>query len=574
MTEGSLFDLAALRKIGGLVAGDLLAVDPALYSKFEAHQAKSVKDDATTRNLVFLTGLSAYTQEPINVFLRGESSLGKTYITVNVLGTFPKEDVWFLGGLSPKALVYDKGTLIDKNGDIILPVDKPGKDADAEEKEAYHAYRERMKDSRYLIVMSGKILVFLDAPNFDTFNVLRPILSHDCYETSFKSVDKQNGRLRTIHVIIRGWPACIFCSTVEKFVQDLATRSFTFTPQNTPEKIAKANLLTGTKASFPWKFEHDKDALLLEGYVRFFKDKMVDLKAVLPLADKFAEAFPSKVPRSMRDFKHLLGLIQVRALFHFAQRPVLTRKIKVAATNSPGLESGSEGALHDRGEKEETYVLAVKEDYDAILELWKDIREATETSAGAHILTFFNEVVLKAPHETLDQSLTVKGLTDLWNETKSSHKSSDTIRDWVDFLCQIGYMTKEPNPQDKRENLLKIIKNEENGKCTENDLSAFFTLENFKAWLKEAQQITEESKPALRKNILTDTETTPDELFTEYFPSDSLHSAVIYQSEMRDAFPETSLEKADNEKTVQYPNISEEPDTRMNGQRQKVGDNP
>jgi hypothetical protein len=364
-------------------------------------------------------------------------------------------------------------------------------------------------------------------------------------------VDKQNGRLRTIHVIIRGWPACIFCSTVEKFVQDLATRSFTFTPQNTPTKIAKANKLTGDKASFPWKFEHDKDAIHLEGYIRFFKDKMLDVKAVLPCADKFAEAFPSKAPRSMRDFKHLLGLIQVRALFHFAQRPILTRKVRVAS-------GPDDEALPKHEEKEETYVLAVKEDYDAILALWKDIREATETSAGAHILTFFNEIVVKAQHAKLDQEhqkLTVKELTDHWNKARPDRKSSDTIRDWVDFLCQIGYMTKEPNPADKRENFLTVIKSEENGNCTENDLSVFFTLQNFKAWLDTAKQITAESKVTLRKNILTNTETTLDELFNEYFVSAELRSAVIYRSELQDASPKTSLEKTDNEKTVQYPNL-------------------
>jgi hypothetical protein len=551
MSEQGLFDLAALRKIGGIAAGDLLAVDPELYKKFAVYQTRTVKHDPITRNLVFLTGLSAYTPEPINVFLRGESSIGKTYITVNVLGLFPKEDVWFLGGLSPTALVHDRGLLVDKDGEPILHVDRPEKDATEEEKQAYQDYRERMKDARYLVDMRGKILLFLEAPNLETFNKLRPILSHDCYEISYKFTDKQKGQpLQTMHVIIRGWPACVFCSTSERFVQDLATRSFTDTPKSGESKIKQANRLTGAKAALPWKFDHDKDAMLLEGYIRFFKDKMEELKVIVPCADKFAETFPCKFPRSMRDFKHLLGLIQVRALFHFAQRPVLIRKVKV--------ETGQEDPdLPKYEEKEETYILAVKDDYDAILVLWKEIRETTETSAGAHIITFFKDIVQKAVKGKLDQTVTIQDLTDRWNDDKPDRKSSDTIRNWVDFLCEIGYMTKEPNPKDKRENFLKVIKNEEkeNGNYTQNDLSAFFTLENFKAWLNTARQITEESQVILRKNILSNTEVTSEELFSKNTLSDVLDSSVIYQGNLRDAFPETSHEKADNEKTVQYPNL-------------------
>jgi len=66
----SLFNLKELKTLGGFKAGDLLAVDPKLYSKFLRHLSRTVRRDIITKNMVFLTALSAYTPEPINLFLK------------------------------------------------------------------------------------------------------------------------------------------------------------------------------------------------------------------------------------------------------------------------------------------------------------------------------------------------------------------------------------------------------------------------------------------------------------------------------------------------------------------------
>lgn len=404
-----LFDLVELKQLGGFKAGDLLAVDPQLFPKFMRHLSKTVKRDETTKKLAFLTGLSAYTPEPINLFLRGEGSIGKTYNVVESLKYFPKEDVWLLGGLSRTALVHSYGVLVDKNGDLILPSQKPDKKASEDEKEAW---RNRLRDSYYLVDLTSKILVFLDAPNFDTFMALRPILSHDAHEISYRFTDKTSkGQLQTQHVVIRGWPSTIFCSTAEKYVQDLATRSLTTTPETMQDKIREANVVTGSKSASPWGFEKDFDFMLLESYMRFLKNHLENLKAVIPYGKEFALNFPCVLPRSMRDFKHILSIIKVLALFHLAQRPMLILKGKT-----------------DTGEVEERYVIAVREDYEFVMGVWNEIRESTETSASKQILTFFHEVV-----EEIGKSKTeflVQDLTDLWNSKFQDRKSSHTIRKW------------------------------------------------------------------------------------------------------------------------------------------------
>jgi len=506
----SLFDLVKLKELGGFKAGDLLAVDPELEVKFMLHIGRTVKHDKMTSNLILKTGLSAYTKEPLNVFLRGASSIGKTYVVVNSLTVFPKEDVWFLGGLSPTALVHDRGMLVDKNNEPIEYVSKPEKDATPEEKEAYQTYREKMKSAHYLVDLQGKILVFLEAPNPETLNKLRPVLSHDAWEISYKFTDKtsKGGPLQTMHVIIRGWPATIFCSTSERFVQDLATRSFTFTPETTEAKYKDANILSGSKVAFPWKYEQDLDRGLLESYVTYFKNHMKELQVIIPYAETLGALFPAKFPRSMRDFKHVLGLIQVRALFHLAQRPLLVRKLKSEV-------EGKDPAVPEYREEQHIYVMAIKQDYDNVMNLWEAIRETTETSAAGHHLTFFYQIVEPLSKKT--PTFTVTDLTDAWNQKFSDRKSSGTIRNWVDFLCEINYMTKETSSLDKRQNLLKVIPEKINTNNEQNDFCVFFKLDSFKEWLNEAKQIIQQNHISLRENLITDAETTPEAIYLQYY---------------------------------------------------------
>ena len=539
--KSSLFDLKALKELGGFKAGDLLAVEPQLENKFMLYIGRTVKHDKMTSNLILKTGLSAYTKEPLNVFLRGESSIGKTYVVVNSLTVFPKEDVWFLGGLSPTALVHDRGLLVDMNNEPIAYVSKPEKDATGEEKEAYQEYKEKLKTAHYLVDLQGKILVFLEAPNFETFNKLRPVLSHDVWETSYKFTDKtsKGGPLQTMHVIIRGWPATVFCSTSERFVQDLATRSFTFTPETTEAKYKDANILSGSKVAFPWKFEKDLDQGLLESYIRYFKNYMKELQVIIPYAEAFGALFPAKFPRSMRDFKHVLGLIQVRALFHLAQRPILVRKVRFETEGKEGFR-----------EEQHVYVMAIKQDYDNVMELWKGIRETTETSAAGHHLTFFHQIVEPIAEKT--STFTVADLTDAWNAKFADRKSSDTIRNWVGFLCDIGYMTREPNPADKRQNLLKVIQEKINGNYTQNDLSVLFTLDSLKKWLNDARQITVENHISLRENLTADAETTPEAIYAKYFYSEGRDSTVIVPSPNESPPAKSEQKKTDNEKSLQY----------------------
>jgi hypothetical protein len=294
---------------------------------------KRIKKDNPTKLSVLFAGLSAYLPEPINLFLKGESGIGKTFNTMETLRYFPEEDVLSLGGLSPKSLIHEHGTLLNKYGEPLDLTEKPikpkKKDYESEEeyKEAlreYHeelkAYAEEIGKSYTLIDLSHRILVFLELPDFETFRMLFPILSHDTRRIEYKFVDKSNkGPLRTVKVVIEGWPATIFCTTDRRYMEELSTRSFTVTPEISKEKIEEANKLTNLKVCFPWQFsEETEETKLIKGLIESLKRQLSDSKTdiVIPFTN-LHEFFPKEIIRDMRDFQHFTQFLKTITILNF-----------------------------------------------------------------------------------------------------------------------------------------------------------------------------------------------------------------------------------------------------------------
>ena len=164
---------------------------------------RHVKRDRAVKLSVFAAGVSAYLPEPINLFLKGESGVGKSYNTIQALRYFPEGDVWPLIGMSRTALVHDYGVLMDQHGKPLSFSDAPThpRRADYSSREKYEGalaeYRgqrrewvEEMRRSYNLIDLSLKILVFLEPPSPETFRMLYPILSHDARRYEYRFTDR------------------------------------------------------------------------------------------------------------------------------------------------------------------------------------------------------------------------------------------------------------------------------------------------------------------------------------------------------------------------------------------------
>lgn len=467
------------RKAEGFKAGDLVAIEPQLFRRFMNHLSRFVVHDVSTKTLVFFTALSAYTKDPINLFLRGESSIGKSYNVTQTLKYFPDEDVLMLGGLSPTAIVHDYGVLVDRNGDLIDFSEKPskrkpkrGKKESGEEylrrveewEEAHKRWNEKIQNARYIIELSNKILVFLEAPPLETYNRLRPILSHDKEEISYKFTDKVGGQLRTMHVVVKGWPATIFLTTAEEYIEDLATRSFTITPETHEAKIGDAVRLQGKQDALPWQYKmEDPEWMLLRGYIVFLRNHIPDFGVVNPFARELAEAYPAVLPRAMRDFKHIRALIKTCALFHTFQRPVLFVD-------------------------EEKYVMCTLKDLAFVLSILLEIEETTVTGLSKQVLECFHKV-MKPLYENYG-AFNYERLTRNYNEVFPKKRSSSTLRNYVQLLRKVGYVDTILDSTDARKRLIAIIKkNDENLRDSVlNKFSKSFSLESLKSWFEDVKK--------------------------------------------------------------------------------------
>ncbi len=497
-----------------------------ILNEYMNHLSKTIKRDKITKLIVFLTSLSTYCKQPLNLFLRGFSSIGKTYNVTESLKYFPQEYIWLLGGLSPTALYHDFGVLIDGDtGKEIDPYfdkpqktdfyDKEGKFNGEEYRHAQKRWRDRLRRAYYVVDLSNKILVFLEAPHRETFNKLRPILSHDAEEISYKFTDRPGGGpLQTMHVVLRGWPATIFCTTDMDYVEDLATRSFTHTPDMTSEKYQEAVLHTARKAAYPW-LDPDKGPEFenLKGFMTILTQRMrLDNRVVIPFAENLANAFQANLPRDMRDFKHFQVLIETSTLLHLFQRHIL--------------QVGNE-----------KFLIASLKDLKIGLELYRSIESTTRAGIAGHIIAFFDRVILPLwelkqnidfEQTSLDEptstpvSHSIYGLTykELMNESnEQGHRKISTKRvsEYVEVLREIGWIDTQKDPEDKRRNLVSVIKNHNNRPISSvGTISSLFTAEDFKKWLDSVQKYSSE-EVILLENVETRKTVSLNSVFSEEY---------------------------------------------------------
>lgn len=480
-----------------------------MTDRFLNYYEKEIKNDEEATFFVFLAGLSKDTQEPQNIFMKGKSCIGKTYVTTKVLELFSPQDIWMLGGLSPTALVHDRGLLVDEHGNEIdlatkptkeqvkfdLELDNPNQHID--KRRVYKEYFERkkkwdtkMKNAFYRVDMHGKILVFLDSPHPQTFARLLPVLSHDKEEISYKFTDKTGkGQLRTSHVKIYGWPATIFCSTQEKWLHDFSTRSFTITPKTIQEKLRAALCLIGRNFSFP-ESPQGKEHLILVSVLASLEKKLKKdkLKVLVPYGEYLGKIVPIYKERVMRDYKHILSYIELNALLNMNQRPIL--------------KCGKE-----------TYVLAVKEDFDKVLKMFEYCEKTTLTGLSGHVIDVFERLMMPM------QVFSYKNLVEKASEVLDYPLSSSTFYVYVRELAKIGWVDEQPDPDDKRKKVISVIRKEGNllSSLTKR-FGEFFGLKNWKEWLNGLKQLSYEKSELFIQNLAANEwDNGTEEIFNKYY---------------------------------------------------------
>lgn len=439
---------------------------------------KTVKQEDALVRQIFYTGLSAYTNDPINLGIVAPTSEGKTYPVIETLKPFPKEDVWLIGSMSTKLLVRQKGALVDENNEPLKPQIREVKlnleytKDKKEQQELKEKLQELYENARILIDLRGKILVFLEPPQHELWNLLKPILSHDSEEIEFPYVDKTDRGMEPKRVIVKGWPACIFCSARDEsnwpVWPEIQSRFLITSPNMNSTKYYESNILISQRKGLPSLVQQrivisDEEIQLAKNCIVHLKEeikKFMTSSSTITLSMKksgnnnnnnpvwipygqiLAEILPSEKGTDTRTTKRIFSLLQII--------PLAKAHLRHKLIFGP-----------------ETLVIAALEDLKEVLHITQNI-----SGMPAYKLKFFKEIFLplyrlklcpdKEVVEGSDNfgrqenriAVTTKELCDYLKENEGKVVTTNNLKKtYLNELLNNGYIDEEDSMIDKRQKI-------------------------------------------------------------------------------------------------------------------------
>lgn len=314
------------------------------WQEVSAILSTSIKKDENPKLIDFCGKLLAQTHDDqLNIGFQAESSTGKSYIPLDLATYFPASEIQKFASASPTAF-YHSGVW------------------DAERK--------------VLIVdLRHKNLIFLDMPHFQLLERLRPLLSHDDHELTYKITDKsQKYGLKAKEVIILGPPSVFFCTAKVNPDDQEKTRLILLSPSTEEDKLKESlELLTlkkSNRAEFNRRIMKDPQRVwLMERIMCVRQGGIRDVivpnegKAVF---DRFMNEHTHLQPRHQRDFPRIFSFIKAHALLNCFNRTKLS----------------------------EDTIEANEKDIDAGFALYKGIEQSNEMGLSPYLLKIYDDAFL------------------------------------------------------------------------------------------------------------------------------------------------------------------------------------
>lgn len=380
----------------------------------------TIKQDDINKLIVFLCQLSAYTDSSqLNISFNAPSATGKSYIPQEIAQLFPESDVKQHGYCSPTAFFHDVGR--------------------------WNAHAQT-----YIVDLSRKILIFLDQPHNLLLQHLRPMLSHDKKEIPIKITDKtQKFGLKTKNVLLRGYPAVIFCTAGLRLDEQEATRFLLLSPETGQEKIREAVYEKLKRETDPdgyrqWLQEDPQRRQLKRRIAAIKRENIKQIMIRNPEAIKERFSAPGVQgnfvwkPRHTRDIGRLISLIKCFALLNcwFRQR---------------------------QGQN----IIASDEDIEQGFAVWNQIAVSQEIGLPPYLWEFYQKVILPAYKEKnegraegFEEATGKLGLSRQDIIQKHYEVYGRFIADWqlrqqiIPMLETAGLITQERDPNDRRKTLI------------------------------------------------------------------------------------------------------------------------
>ena len=298
-------------------------------------------------------------------------------------------------------------------------------------------------DIRSLIDLTGKIIVFLEPPHPELWDLIKPILSHDTPEIEFPFVNTTAVEgIITKKVVVRGWPACIFCSAKDESNwptwPEIVSRFLITSPNMIREKYEESNLLIAQRKSLPSFIQQqiivsDTDIELAKQCVIYLIQQLRNNhnQVWIPYGEILGEALKAEKGTDSRAAKRVFSFLNVIPLVKAHLRPRLVIKDQI---------SMSVATLDDLNE-----ALSITQNY---------------TGIATNKMDFFRYDLYRVYKQGTaeEDGVTTKDMAEAHKARTRRTMNSDTIR--KSFLYELmnnGYVEEEVSAMDKRRKIYRPI---------------------------------------------------------------------------------------------------------------------
>ena len=443
------------------------------------------REDKLTKQL-FITHLSAYSNNPINLLINAPSGVGKNYVINKVSSLFLQSDILSLAGMTDKALFHRPGILVIQNeitGEYesieskIKYIDEEIENKENEISKTYNRNEKQglksivkelegeknglQKDVRKLIDLSNKIIIFLDTPSEKLFSGLLPLLSHDKYEVEYEFTDTYNG-IKTRNNVLRGWPAVIIAQALDyshsvRF-PEYSRRFITSNPTMSQDKYNEAINLISNKFSVPdlvyqSEIVSDKDKDIAREIIKGLKEQIQDIctnvkpgknNVIIPFNESIVGLLPKEKSEDMTRANRLYTYLSFLPIVYFHERPRITI-VKKGDTKIQTLpvatfeDLKNTVSLMEYSDGVRPYILEWY--YDVLLKAYEDKGDV----ANSKVNSKGEEIVEKRPGLSSE---------DLINKHKQTHgetlTSKNLLQSYIYPLLNHGYIDKIESVIDRR----------------------------------------------------------------------------------------------------------------------------
>lgn len=244
---------------------------------------------------IFLNSISAFTtEEPINTFIKGRTSEGKSTMAKAVHSLIPEDKKKVLAGASGTAW----------------------RRMNTEEKEDEDGNIQRIVD------WSDKSIFLLEGDEArDMLEAMKPILSHDKKELSYPVTEEIDGEMEVVDYVIKGFPSVTILATEDFLSSASATRYDNIEPEVGEWKTKKVNQEKANYKKSPWLYKGEEDEELLSSALRHLEE----FEVCIPLLDDIdiSEYLPHSRGAHNRLADRFFSMVDTITLIHQYQRPRL-----------------------------------------------------------------------------------------------------------------------------------------------------------------------------------------------------------------------------------------------------------